>query len=153
MMTTAEYQECLRTKKLPKALTTDGGNLVTSPAPGRTPKVSPRPRHTPGAMNKTEAAYADEVLAPLIASGAVLQWLFEPLSLRLAKSTHYQPDFMLVEPQGITFVEIKGTHFEDDSRAKWKIAAALHWWATFKWVVIKMKKGCIESLKEEVYQP
>lgn len=122
-------------------------------APESRRKVRSRPRHLPGVMNKTEAAYVREVLEPAMRDGSILGFQFEPLSLRLAKATHYQPDFLVIEPDGISFVEIKGTHAEDDAIAKWKIAANQHWWATFKWVVIKMKGGKISEMNEKTYTP
>lgn len=116
-------------------------------------KVNPRPKHVAGSMNKTEAAYAGEILEPALRGGTILGWQFEPLSLRLAKATHYQPDFLVIRPDGIDFVEIKGTFAEDDAIAKWKIAANMHWWATFKWVVIKMRGGKITDIQEKIYTP
>ena len=50
----------------------------------------------------------------------------EPESLRLADRTFFLPDFRVILPDGqIEFHECKG-HWEDDARAKFKIAAAQH---------------------------
>lgn len=166
-MTPAQYREYKKTGRLPlqeaaptilPASALDQSRIipqVTSSyvSPELRRKANPRPKHVPGAMNKTEAAYAREILEPGVREGLLQGWQFEPLSLRLAKATHYQPDFLVIEPDGISFVEIKGTHAEDDAIAKWKIAASLHWWATFKWVVIQMKSGRIADMKETIYKP
>lgn len=101
-------------------------------------------------MNKTEASYAMTLEAQRLA-GEFLAWKFEPFSLRLAPKTFYRPDFMLVGIGGeITIDEVKG-HWEDDARAKFKIAAALFPWWTFRAVMKRRKKQGggwnIESLR------
>jgi hypothetical protein len=78
-----------------------------------------------GAMNKTEAAYA-ATLDQRRAAGEVAWFKFEGLKFRLADNTFYTPDFAVMLSDGILEVhEVKG-HWEDDARAKIKIAADLY---------------------------
>lgn len=78
-----------------------------------------KPRHLPrakgrkqtpaqGRMNKGEAAYAD-VLDARIASGHVVAWWFEGITVKLAPSTHYRPDFLVQIASGeLEIHEVKG---------------------------------------------
>ncbi len=77
-----------------------------------------------GQMNKTEEAYAQELEFQRQA-GAVVWWSFEGLKFRLADNTFYTPDFAVMLSGGqLQAHEVKG-RWEDDARAKIKIAAAL----------------------------
>ena len=165
-LTAEQYREFQKTGRFPvqgaassaSAAAVDPSRIIPQATANYVPpelrrKANPRPQHVPGAMNKTEAAYANEILEPALRGGTILGWQFEPLSLRLAKATHYQPDFLVIEPDGLCFVEIKGTFAEDDAIAKWKIAAQMHWWATFKWFSIKMRGGKIADIQEKIYTP
>ncbi len=79
-------------------------------------------RLKPGAMNKTEARYAQHLEA-LKATGRVLWYRFEGMKLRLADNTFYTPDFVVLPHTGVLEMhEVKG-HWQDDARAKIKIAA------------------------------
>ena len=79
-------------------------------------------RLKPGAMNKTEARYAQHLEA-LKADGRVLWYRFEGMKLRLADNTFYTPDFVVLPHTGVLEMhEVKG-HWQDDARAKIKIAA------------------------------
>ena len=79
-------------------------------------------RRRPGAMNKTEARYAQHLEA-LKATGRVLWYRFEGMKLRLADNTFYTPDFAVLAASGVLELhEVKG-HWQDDARAKIKIAA------------------------------
>ncbi|WP_312589002.1 DUF1064 domain-containing protein [Comamonas terrigena] len=76
-----------------------------------------------GTMNKTEAAY-DQHLALLQHAGQILWRRFEGLKLRLADNTFYTPDFAVMAADGVIEChEVKG-YWQDDARAKIKIAAA-----------------------------
>lgn len=73
-------------------------------------------------MNKMEARYAAMLEAMRIA-GEIHRWEFEPVKLRLAARTFYEPDFMVIGADGlVAFHEVKG-HWEDDARVKVKCAA------------------------------
>ncbi|MDA8254395.1 MAG: DUF1064 domain-containing protein [Betaproteobacteria bacterium] len=75
-----------------------------------------------GAMNQTERAYAQHLEA-LKADGRVLWYRFEGIKLRLANNTFYTPDFVVLPHTGVIELhEVKG-HWQDDARAKIKIAA------------------------------
>ena len=73
-------------------------------------------------MNKTEAAYAAELQARQVA-GEVAWYRFEGLKFRLADNTFYTPDFAVMLASGVMEAhEVKG-FWQDDARAKIKIAA------------------------------
>ncbi|AXE32747.1 DUF1064 domain-containing protein [Chromobacterium phragmitis] len=88
-----------------------------------------------GAMNKTEAAYAQHLEAQKVA-GRVAWFKFEGLKFRLADSTFYTPDFAVMLASGeMEAHEVKG-FWQDDARAKIKIAADMY---PFKFVAIKAR--------------
>jgi len=77
-----------------------------------------------GTMNKTEAAYAAH-LKELEHAGQVLWHKFEAIKLRLADNTFYTCDFaVLPASEVLELHEVKG-FWQDDARAKIKIAASL----------------------------
>jgi hypothetical protein len=76
----------------------------------------------PGEMNKLEAAWALELETRRIA-GEISQWWYEPMSLRLAKGSHYKPDFMIVLADGLVeFHETKG-YMQEAANVRLKVAA------------------------------
>jgi hypothetical protein len=77
-----------------------------------------------GTMNKTETLYSQQLELRLRA-GELLWYRFEGIKLRLAEKTFITIDFavMLANKQ-LEMHEVKGGHWEDDARAKTKIAAA-----------------------------
>ncbi|NTU50290.1 MAG: DUF1064 domain-containing protein [Desulfobulbaceae bacterium] len=76
-------------------------------------------------MNKTEQAF-DDRLKMLQHAGEVLWYRFEGLKLRLADNTFYTPDFAVMCSDGVMEChEVKG-RWEDDARAKIKIAASMY---------------------------
>jgi hypothetical protein len=78
-----------------------------------------------GTMNKTEAAYAATLDARRFA-GEVAWFKFEGVKLRLADNTFYTPDFAVMLVDGaLEMHEVKG-FWQDDARAKIKIAADLY---------------------------
>ena len=88
-----------------------------------------------GQMNKTEAAYAQH-LSLLQHAGEIAWHKFEGLKLRLADSTFYTPDFAVMSADGVMEChEVKG-FWQDDARAKIKIAADLY---PFRFIAIKVK--------------
>jgi hypothetical protein len=83
--------------------------------------VSARVRHEPGRMNGLEKKYAAH-LDLRKTTGEILDWKFEPLKLKLAPATFYNPDFGVQVLDGrIELHETKG-HWEDDARVKIKWA-------------------------------
>jgi hypothetical protein len=88
-----------------------------------------------GAMNKTEAAYRDHLEA-LKHAGRVLWYRFEGLKLRLADNTFYTPDFAVMAASGeLECHEVKG-FWQDDARAKIKVAAEMY---PLRFVAVKVK--------------
>jgi len=78
-----------------------------------------------GTMNKTETAYAATLDARRHA-GEVAWFKFEGVKLRLADNTFYTPDFAVMLADGaLEMHEVKG-FWQDDARAKIKIAADLY---------------------------
>jgi hypothetical protein len=88
-----------------------------------------------GAMNKTEAAY-DSHLALKQHAGEIQWRKFEGLKLRLADNTFYTPDFAVMNAEGVMEChEVKG-FWQDDARAKIKIAADLY---PFRFIAVRAK--------------
>lgn len=86
-----------------------------------------------GQMNKTEAAYA-ATLEQRKTAGEVAWYKFEGMKLRLADNTFYTPDFAVMLSSGeMECHEVKG-HWQDDARAKIKIAADLY---PFRFLAVK----------------
>ena len=92
-------------------------------------------RLKPGQLNKTEQAYADR-LRELQAVGKIVWHRFEGLKLRLADNTFYTPDFAVMAADGVMEChEVKG-HWQDDARAKIKVAAAMY---PFRFIAVKVR--------------
>ena len=88
-----------------------------------------------GTMNKTEEAYAT-LLKDLQQSGIVAWFKFEGVKLRLADSTFYTPDFAVMLTNGqMEMHEVKG-FWQDDARAKIKIAADIY---PFRFMAVRPK--------------
>jgi hypothetical protein len=103
--------------------------LVAVDAPLRF--ISPgsgRASHVFGSMNGLEKRY-NAHLQLRFHLGELTDFRFEPLKLRLAPATFFNPDFLLVLPNSTHELhEVKG-HWEDDARVKIKVAATLFpWW-------------------------
>jgi hypothetical protein len=78
-----------------------------------------------GTMNKTEAAYA-ATLDQRRTAGEVAWFKFEGLKFRLADNTFYTPDFAVMLADGaLEAHEVKG-FWQEDARAKIKIAADMY---------------------------
>lgn len=88
-----------------------------------------------GAMNKTEAAYAGH-LEGMRHAGKVAWYKFEGIKLRLADNTFYTPDFAVMAEDGVMEChEVKG-FWQDDARAKIKIAADLY---PFRFIAVTVR--------------
>ena len=115
--TEQEYQDFLRGKSAKPApsakLSPDGAKTL---AHGRLPDQG---------MNKTEAAY-DAHLWLLWHSGAILWHKFEAIKLRLADSTFYTPDFLVLPASGVLEVHETKGFWRDDARVKIKVAASIY---------------------------
>jgi hypothetical protein len=90
-----------------------------------------------GAMNKTETAYAAYLDAQR-SLGNVLWYRFEGLKLRLADSTFYDTDFVVLAASGqLEIHEVKG-FMTDDANVKIKVAASQY---PFRFLLIRKAKG------------
>lgn len=88
-----------------------------------------------GQMNKTEAAYFS-YLDLLKHAGEIAWFKFEGVKLRLADNTFYSPDFAVMLDDGtMEMHEVKG-FWQDDARAKIKIAADMY---PFRFIAVKVK--------------
>lgn len=99
---------------------------VPAPAPTLATMLDPF-----AGMNPGERKFAD-YLAGKKGRGEILHWAFEPITLKLAPSTRYTPDFLIVLPdRSIALYDVKGRKgesfwAEEDAWLKLKLAAALH---------------------------
>lgn len=88
-----------------------------------------------GAMNKTEQAY-EALLKEWQHCGIVAWFKFEGVKLRLADNTFYTPDFAVMLTNGqMELHEVKG-FWQDDARAKIKIAADMY---PFRFLAVRPK--------------
>ena len=93
----------------------------STPTPKRTPRA--QPRHVPGAMNKTEAAFA-QVLEARLKAGEIVDYRFESLTLKLGADCRYTPDFVVVNADyEIELYDVKGGFTRDDSAVKMRVCA------------------------------
>lgn len=89
-----------------------------------------------GAMNKTEAAYAQHLEA-LSRAGDVLWFKFEGIKLRLADKTFLTPDFAVMKRDGVMELhDVKGFMMED-ANVKIKVAAEQY---PFRFYIVKKSK-------------
>lgn len=87
-------------------------------------------------MNKTEAEYAS-ILESLKKSDEIKDYRFEEIKFRLANSTFYTPDFLVIYEDRFEIHEVKG-FWRDDARVKIKVAAKQFPWFRF---ISASKKG------------
>lgn len=96
------------------------------------------PRRTPGQMNRTEAAWRDN-LELQKAGGSIVWYGYEAMTLKLAHDCRYTPDFIVVTNDGeVQAHEVKG-FWRDDARVKVKVAAEKFSW--IKFVCVTKGKG------------
>lgn len=116
---------------------------VQRQAPAPKPAFNPRAQHArfalgrlkTGQMNKQETAYSVHLEAEKYA-GKLLWWKFEGIKLRLADNTFYTADFAVMMADGtMQLHEVKG-FWQDDARAKIKIAADLY---PFQFIAVKAR--------------
>ena len=85
-------------------------------------------RPQPGVMNKTEAAFDRDVLAPAKERGEILWYKFEAIRLVLAgkRRATLTVDFAVIRSDGLLeFIDVKGSPriFSDDAKVKMRVAA------------------------------
>lgn len=101
------------------------------------PAIPPSPKR---AINKTETRYIQDWLAPMRAAGAIAQYDFEAIRLRLAPRTTYTPDFAVWLPDGrLELHEIKGGFAREDAMVKLKVAARLY--PAVRFVLARWRRG------------
>lgn len=100
--------------------------------------IKPKPKQ-PGAMNKTEQAYA-LILEAKKRAGEIIDYRYESVTFKLAKDTRYTPDFYVVYSDKIELHEVKGGLVRDDARVKFKVAAASFPEYGWVWCQLKNKK-------------
>ncbi len=92
-------------------------------------------------MNALERRYAQH-LSLLYAAGEILGFYYEVFKVRLARSTFYTPDFLVVrqatEAHVLEFHEVKGW-MRDDAAVKLKVAAEMY--PEFGFVLARREKG------------
>ena len=81
-----------------------------------------RGRRKPGEMNKLEAAYAQHLEALRVA-GEIEWWVYEAVTLKLAKDTRYTPDFVVMDKTFHIIVDETKGFLQDDAWVKLKVAA------------------------------
>lgn len=113
------------------------GEAKTQPAQSNARKPQARgrlTRHKSGEMNKTEAAYAADVLEHRKQAGEIVDYWFERLTFKLADDCRYTPDFVVMLASGeLECHETKG-YWQDDAKVKIRVAASLF---PFRFVAIQ----------------
>ncbi len=100
--------------------------------------TKPKP-NLDGYRSKLERQYADH-LEWLRTTSEIRAWYYEPVKLRLARLTHYTPDFLVVLADGaLELHEVKG-FWRDDARLKIKVAADKYG-GMFRFVAVERKHG------------
>ena len=88
------------------------------------------------AFRDADVAWYDAHLAALQHAGQIQWRKFEGLKLRLADNTFYTPDFAVMAADGVIEChEVKG-FWQDDARAKIKVAADLY---PFRFIAVKAR--------------
>lgn len=110
-------------------------NAQPAPPNARKPQARGRlPLHKSGEMNKTEAAYAADVLERRKQTGEVIDYWFERFTFKLANDCRYTPDFVVMLASGeLECHETKG-YWQDDAKVKIRVAASLF---PFRFVAIQ----------------
>jgi hypothetical protein len=84
-------------------------------------------------MNKAEASWAQQ-LELMRRAGDIEWYAYEPVNLRLAPNTYYNPDFLVLCSDGTLEIhEVKG-FWQDAARIKVKVAASTF---PFRFKIIK----------------
>lgn len=95
-------------------------------------------RREAGVMNRYEKEHS-LLLDSRISTGLVQWYVFDAIKLRLAASTFYTPDFLVMMPDGqLEIHEVKGGFIEDDAIIKIKVAAEKF---PFKFILCQKKRA------------
>ncbi len=124
-------------REIAGAAMSNAGSENAQPAPSNARKPQARgrlPLHKSGEMNKTEAAYAADVLERRKQTGEVVDYWFERFTFKLANDCRYTPDFVVMLASGeLECHETKG-YWQDDAKVKIRVAASLF---PFRFVAIQ----------------
>ena len=104
-------------------------------------------------MNKTETAYS-KYLEELKKQGVIIWYAFEPITLKLANTLRYTPDFVVILADGsVQLHEVKGARaiFYDDAKAKVKMCAQKYRWAEML-VVYPVPRTKMTEWETDVYE-
>lgn len=95
-----------------------------------------------GKMNKTEAAYAEE-LERQRQLGLIVGYKFHPMNLRLASNAFYEVDFLVLDRNmQLSIHETKGGFTTDKGALKIRLACeAMPWFRFFKCTKLAAKAG------------
>lgn len=104
-------------------------------------------RHVAGEMNKTEAAYSEE-LEMMKRRGNVIEYWFESITLKLADRCRYTPDFLVLHADGsMELVDVKSpAPIDPKSLVKAKVAAKM--FPIFRVVMAQRQKGGLFLVRE-----
>jgi hypothetical protein len=90
-------------------------------------------------MNKTEREYA-QILQLREASGEIIEWSYEAITLKVGPRCRYTPDFYAIRADGtIEFHEVKGGYIREDAIVK--LRAAVGRFNRFVWIMAQKKRG------------
>lgn len=102
-------------------------------------KAKGQPQQKKDGMNKLEAEYA-QILEERKRKGEIAEWMYDAISLRLARSTFYHPDFLVMLPDGTLQIHETKGFMRDDAAVKLKTAAAIFPFLSF-FLVTKPRGG------------
>jgi hypothetical protein len=94
-------------------------------------------RASRGTMNGLERDYSAELGRRKLA-GEIEEYFFECMTLKLADSTRYTPDFLVITKTGLEAHEVKG-FMREDAWVKLKVSAERFWFISFL-LVKRVKK-------------
>ncbi len=91
----------------------------------------------PQYRSKLEARYAEQLEADRL-NGKIRRWRYEAVNLRLAKRTHYRPDFFVVTcDKVIEYHEVKGSwHAPNQAKSRVKLKTAAEMYPEFQFVAV-----------------
>lgn len=111
------------------------------------PLARARQVHLYPGRNRWERLYAQE-LDLRKRAGAIADWRYEGVRLRMADGAWYKPDFLVILTDGlIELHEVKG-HWREAARVRIKVTAELYPW--FRFLVVRNERG--NFVFDEVYE-
>lgn len=105
------------------------------------------PGHTQGKMNSTEAKFYRDCIEPLVATGEIVWWKFESITLtiavpRKAKTSRWTADFAVLYADGSQVMfDVKGGRPRDEQAQHIKIKCASEQYPQYRFVIAKRQDG------------